>query len=650
MRKSTALVSILAILLAIIPPMPGRGQQAGQSTTDRSVPGSSPTPGATATPVPIPDIDQIPSDNVLLEGDLGLCQGTEPVFSAQAALLAHGHEFGRSPDDDFINTSIEPPDELGMDHVRMTQTYQGVPVMGGELIVHMTSDRVTGINGRFVQNLQLSITPELSAVEAESRAVADVQQRGGQEIQVHEASDEPTLFVFAERDDRRLARRVRVGYQGAEGEELEDIFVDAINGLALGRHPQIHRVKYRAIFHGLNSCNSTLPGPFIFQEGGFSPDQIAQAAYNNTGISYDFYRTVFNRDSYNNQGGPLVSTVHKRFATRSPSGATQCVSGNNAFWNGNQMIFGDGDGGVMWLPWAISLDVTSHELTHGVVQHTAGLVYRGQSGALNEATSDILGETACFWAGSPEGDWKLGTKIYTPNIPGDALRYMYDPRADRNPTTGIYSRDWYPDYWVTNSDNGGVHINSGIANLFYFLLTQGGWHPHHNTVINNKYIPTIFVPGIGIEKARRIWYRALTVYMGPYTNYPGARVATALAARDFFGLCSPEYVAVQRGWDAVGVPGNWNCFVPPPPPPGPPPGPGPMPPPPGPPAPPPGPPPQPGPSPLPPKPGPGPQPPAPAPVPQPCPVKVIHGPRPIPPPRPPWCVSPVIVRPRIIID
>lgn len=646
MRKSIALVSILVILLAIIPPLPGRGQQAGQSTTNRSIPAPSPTPVVEPTPIQVRGVDQTPSDNVSLEGELGPRQDTEPFLAAQAALLAQGHAFGRGPDDDFVNTSHEPPDELGMDHIRMTQTYQGVHVIGGELIVHMTSDQVIGINGRFVENLQLSITPELSADEAESQAVADVQRRGGQEILVHEASDEPALFVFAEGDNRRLARRVRVGYQGEEGEELEDIFVDAINGSALGSHPQIQPVKFRAIFHGRNSCNSALPGAFIFQEGGFSPDQIAQAAYDNTGISYDFYRTVFNRDSYNNRGGALVSTVHKLFPAKSPNGVTQCVSGNNAFWNGHQMIFGDGDGGVTWLPWALSLDVTSHELTHGVIQYTAGLVYRGQSGALNEATSDILGETACFWAGSPEGDWKLGTAIYTPNIPGDALRYMYNPRADKDPKTGIYSRDWYPDFWNTTLDNGGVHSNSGIANLYYFLLTQGGWHPHHNTVINNKYIPTIYVPGIGIEKARRIWYRALTVYMGPYTNYPGARVATARAARDLFGLCSPEYVAVQRGWNAVGVPGNWFCPGPPPQPPGP--APGPAPPVQGPPPVPPGLPPQAGPQALPPIPGPGPLPPAPGPRPQPCPVRVLP-PRPIPPQRPSWCASPVIIRPPVII-
>jgi Zn-dependent metalloprotease len=653
MRTSMALVSILAILLTIIPPLPGRGQQARQPTATPSIPTPSPTPVGqptpSPTPAPTPDIDQTPTDNISLEGDLGLRQDTDPVIAAQAALVAQGAIFGRGPDDDFENTDYEQPDELGTDHIRMTQTYKGVHVLGGELIVHMTPDRVTGINGRFVQNLQISTTPVLSVDEAESSAVADVELRGGQEIQIYEASDEPTLFVFAEGNAPSLARRVRVGFQGEEGEELEDIFVDAISGLTLGRHPQIHRVKFRAVFHGLNSCTSPLPGIFMFQEGGSSADQIAQAAYDNTGISYDFYRTVFNRDSYNNRGGPLVSTVHKRFPTRAPSGAMQCVSGNNAFWNGNQMIYGDGDGGVTWLPWATALDVTSHELTHGVVQYTAGLVYSGQSGALNEATADILGETACFWAGSPEGDWKLGTKIYTPAIPGDALRYMFNPRADRDPRTGVYSRDWYPDYWNTNLDNGGVHYNSGIANLFYFLLTQGGWHPYNNTFINGKYIPTIFVPGIGIEKARRIWYRALTAYMGPYTNYPGARVATALAARDLFGLCSPEYIAVQRGWDAVGVPGNWFCAPPPPPPPGPPPAPGPVPPPPGPPPPPPGPPPQPGPPPLPPIPGPGPLPPAPGPAPQPCLLKVLWGPRPIPPKRPPWCLPQVIIRPRVVV-
>lgn len=691
MRKSKALISILTVLLVTIPPLSGLGQQAEHQITNRSVPAQSsdatPLPVVEPAPNPPPGIDQATSDNVSLEGDLGPRQDADPVAAAQAALKAQGTAFGRGPDDDFININFELPDELGTQHIRMTQTYRGVPVLGGELIVHLTPDQVQQINGRFVAGLQLSIEPELSANEAEARAVGDVQQRGGQEIQVYEANDEPTLFVFAEGDARRLARRVRISYQGEDGEELDDLFVDAVDGSVLGRHSQIHRVKFRAIFDGRQSCSSPLPGRFIFQEGGFSANDIEQAAYDNTGVSYDFYRTIFNRDSYDNRGGLLVSTVHKRFPTRSQSGASQCVSGNNAFWNGNQMIYGDGDGGEKWLPWSISLDVTSHELTHGVIQYTAGLKYMGQSGALNEATSDILGETSTFWAGSDEADWKLGTKIYTPHIPGDALRYMYNPRADFDPKTGVYSRDWYPDYWVTNLDNGGVHYNSGIANLYYFLLSQGGWHPHHNTFINGRYIPTIYVPGIGIEKARRIWYRALTAYMGPWTNYPGARVATAWAARDLFGLCSPEYVAVQSGWDAVGVPGLWACAGPPPPPPGPPPvppgpqpgpgpapGPGPVPgpgpgpgPAPGPgpvpgpgPAPGPapglvpGPTPAPGPGPHPPHPGPhpphpGPHPPHPTPVPLPCPIKVVRTPRTISPPPPPWCVSPVIVRPPVVV-
>jgi hypothetical protein len=189
MRKSIALVSILAILLTIIPPLPGRGQQARQPTAGISVPTPSPTPVGqptpfpTPTPAPTPDIDQTPTDNISLEGDLGLRQDTDPVIAAQAALVAQGAIFGRGPDD-FENTDYEQPDELGTDHIRMTQTYKGVHVLGGELIVHMTSDRVTGINGRFVQNLQLSTLPVLGVDEAESSAAADVELRGGQEILV----------------------------------------------------------------------------------------------------------------------------------------------------------------------------------------------------------------------------------------------------------------------------------------------------------------------------------------------------------------------------------------------------------------------------------------------------------------------------------
>src|SRR5262245_20685799 len=259
MRKSIALVSILAILLTIIPPLPGRGQQTRQPSATPSFPTPSPTPVGQPTPfptpAPTPDIDQTPTDNISLEGDLGLRQDTDPVIAAQAALGAQGAIIGRGPDDDFENTDYEQPDELGTDHIRMTQTYQGVHVLGGELIVHMTSDRVTGINGRFVQNLQLSTSPVLSVDEAESSAAADVQLRGGQEILIYEASDEPTLFVFAEGNAPRLARRVRVGFQGEEGEELEDIIVDAINGLTIGRQPQIHRSQTCQNFNRSKGCN-----------------------------------------------------------------------------------------------------------------------------------------------------------------------------------------------------------------------------------------------------------------------------------------------------------------------------------------------------------------------------------------------------------
>ena len=220
------------------------------------------------------------------------------------------------------------------------------------------------------------------------------------------------------------------------------------------------------------------------------------------------------------------------------------------------MVYGDGDGST-FSNLANGLDVTSHELTHAVCSRTANLAYQKESGALNEANSDILGRSAAFWGGngsaSATSSWTIGADVYTPGTSGDALRYMYDPAKDGQ------SADYYPtrNYSGTctpssSNDECGVHTNSGIANLFYFLLSQGGTHPRGKT--------TVAVTGVGITKAQQIWYRALSVYMTSTTNFQGARTATASAASDLYGgTCTAEWQAVHKAWDAVGVPGTWSC-------------------------------------------------------------------------------------------
>ena len=206
------------------------------------------------------------------------------------------------------------------------------------------------------------------------------------------------------------------------------------------------------------------------------------------------------------------------------------------------LTFGDGDG-VRTAFLARAFDLTVHEFTHGVTQTTAGLIYRGQSGALNEGTSDIMAAVATAWAaGGAIGPnvWKIGEDVYTPLIAGDAARYMDNPIL--SPTGG---RDWYPTRYTGAQDNGGVHWNSGIANLAFKLMVTGGRHP--------RLLSPVVVPALGMNLAARIWYRALTRYLPANATFRTARYATARAA---FDLTRNNAVsnAVHRAWDAVGVP------------------------------------------------------------------------------------------------
>jgi Zn-dependent metalloprotease len=203
------------------------------------------------------------------------------------------------------------------------------------------------------------------------------------------------------------------------------------------------------------------------------------------------------------------------------------------------MVYGDGDGRLL-SNLAVSYDVTTHELMHAVTQSTANLRYSGESGALNEAMSDIIAATCEAWrAGRIESKtWLVGEDIYTPGQDGDALRYMDDPTAD-----GV-STDYYPTRYKGYQDNGGVHINSGIANLAFKLLVTGGKHPQGST--------TNTVPALGITKAGAIFYRALSTYMTSTTDFRGARAATVRAATDLYSGTESE--AVHAAWDAVGVP------------------------------------------------------------------------------------------------
>ena len=416
-------------------------------------------------------------------------------------------------------------DKAGAAHVRLEEQYRGLSIVGAELIVHVNENtgEVTGVNGRFVPAVGLAVTPTIDSGTAIANALREAA------IASPEVLEKPYLtYVLDQALAPRLAWATTIAYRDEQGFEKDRLFADARDGQLVAKHGLIWRAKFRQIYDAQNS--QSLPGTFLFQEGGSSTDIDAQDAYDYTGNTYDYYAQTHGRDSWNGGGGTLISTVHYG------------VGYPNANWNGSQLYLGDGDGST-FTGFARGLDIVAHEVTHGVTQATANLAYSNESGALNESMSDIFGAaTEAFVRGQSSNTWKIGEDIYTPGVSGDAARYMDNPTLDGS------SKDYYPDRYTGSQDFGGVHSNSGIGNLAFYLLSQGGTHP--------RGVTSVYVSPLGMYDASRVFYRALTSYMTSSTQFADARTTTAKAAIELFGPCSSQLDSVRAAWDAVGVPSS----------------------------------------------------------------------------------------------
>ena len=247
-------------------------------------------------------------------------------------------------------------------------------------------------------------------------------------------------------------------------------------------------------------------------------------------MTWDYYKLVHGRNGIFGTGAGSYNRVHY---------GTNYV---NAFWDGTRMTYGDGDG-VDFGP-LVSLDVAGHEMSHGVTENSANLTYSGESGGLNESTSDIFGSLVEFYANNANdpGDYLIGEEFDLKNHVG--FRRMDNPQSD-----GSSFNCWSPT--VGSAD---VHYSSGVGNHFFYLLSEGsgtksiGGVTHSSSTCNGST-----VTGIGRDAAGKIWYRALTVYMTSSTNYTGARTASLNAARDLYGAGSAQYNAVAAAWSAVSV-------------------------------------------------------------------------------------------------
>jgi Zn-dependent metalloprotease len=281
----------------------------------------------------------------------------------------------------------------------------------------------------------------------------------------------------------------------------------------------------RTIFDAENK--ESLPGSLVRHEGGRSKGgKTVSEAYDYSGSTYKFYKAIFDRNSIDTRGMKLDSSVHYG------------EDYNNAFWNGTQMVYGDGDGEI-FQRFTKNIDIVGHELTHGVTQYEAALEYEGQAGALNESFSDVFGSLVKQYAlkqKADKADWLIGAGLFTSKVNGIALRSMKEPgTAYNDPTIG---KDPQPahmkDYVSTTSDNGGVHVNSGIPNRAFYLTA-------------------IEIGGYAWEKAGRIWYITLTERLRERSNFEATANITHKVAGSIYGRNSIEQKAVYNAWKRVGL-------------------------------------------------------------------------------------------------
>ncbi|ATB32802.1 M4 family metallopeptidase [Melittangium boletus] len=417
-------------------------------------------------------------------------------------------------------------DERGHTHVRYAQMKNGLPVVGHELVVHVNeSGLVYAANGSARDGEMVSNKAMLAEAAATKSALAATE---GREL----AAESSRLVYYRSEADGllKLAHEVVVTGEGAGLPIRDHVFVSAQDGSVLGRTTDIHTALNRAVYSANNG--SSLPGTLKRSEGGAATgDTHVDDNYGHLGTTYNCYKENFGRDSFNNAGAQLKSTVH------------YSTSYTNAFWNGSQMVYGDSDG-VDAGPLGKSLDVTVHELTHAVTEYESDLTYSYESGALNEGISDIFAAYCESWTKGWSMDapiWMIGDDIWTPGVPNDALRYMGNPTQDGS------SKDYYPERYTGASDNGGVHWNSGIANLAFKLLSTGGTHPRAKTTTN--------VAGIGVQKAGAVFYKANTDYFTASTTFAQAKAYTGQAV-EALGYSAADIASVADAWTAVGVGGT----------------------------------------------------------------------------------------------
>jgi Zn-dependent metalloprotease len=413
-------------------------------------------------------------------------------------------------------------DSVGMAHVRLQQDVDGIPVFGGEAIVHLdATGAYVGVTDDMVRDLDVDTEPLYTADEALDIALDTYGQGNGLK---HEATT--TLMVLRVGDVDHLAYKVRIPDVDRDLIAIPVYFVDAHDGSVVQSFDDAKHVS-------LSDADKTtydLAGGTRYSRAvvGDSSDADLDTTHSAIASTLAYYAAAHGRDSFNGTGGKVLTYGHYSRGLV------------NAYWDGTRITVGDGDG--VTSDYLGVLDVMAHEFSHGVTEYEANLTYSNESGALNEATSDIFAAAVeAYVDGAVTADtWDIGEDCW---LASPALRYMDAPSTDGS------SRDHYSARYTGTSDNGGVHWNSGIANHFFYLLAAGG--QHHTAAYRTGTVVT----GLGIDAAADIWYLALSSYMTSSTTFAGAATAT-LSACSALGYDATTCASVTDAWAEVGVTGS----------------------------------------------------------------------------------------------
>ncbi|WP_229075184.1 M4 family metallopeptidase [Actinoplanes sp. DH11] len=445
------------------------------------------------------------------------------------------------------NVVIDPD---GSRHVRFDRTYRGLPVLGGDYVVHANPDgsfRDASVAQR--QKITTGVKPAITVKRATAAAVkefGDAYQKTDAHLVIDAAQGTPVLawqVVVTADEPRELnvvvdarsgaVRRTFEGVHGAETGTGRTLYNGEVPLTTTRRDDGAYTLTDPTrgdatvlSLRGTDGSEPLMDADNVWGDGTRAdPATVAADVSYGLAETYDYFKEQHGRSGVRDDGSVPDAQVHYDDA--------------NAYYDDFCYCMGFGDGDAQFGPF-VSLDIVGHEYAHAVTDATAALIYDGESGGLNEATSDIFGTLIEFAADNPQDrpDYLVGEKT------GVTLRYMDDPARDF----------WSASCWSPSVGYLDVHESSGVGNKFFYTLAAGSGESAWGNSPTCAGAPP--VTGIGNEKAGRIWYRALTVYMLSNTNFAGARQATLKAATDLYGADSTEFAAVDAAWKAVNVDGS----------------------------------------------------------------------------------------------